>query len=240
MTSTTPTATAVTVSDDTIKSAIHAAVAVPSDLAPFRAITDTKARNRVRKAVEARSRSAAFVDGDPVEIMAEVRRLATIVDTMKSARSAAPKVVVDPMVTLRNRAATLRLAADLIDAGIAAPDGIDPVTVTYGHSMGRHAGTPNVSSAFTLAATKVTRSGPTNDVAAAVRAAMAHLAVGDTMTTTAISHAWEAAGGPPASATGGRINARLTAPNGCTIVGVDGCLVGDDQVQGAIVTAPLS
>lgn len=206
--------------DETIKSTIEALVAVPQPDGTMARYTslDKSARARVRSAIEARSRStlqkATDLDG-----LAEAKRLVALHESLKASGSSTPKVEVDPAEIIATRIATLRLAADLLESGMVAPDGLEPVMFDPKERSEDYVGPVSYATAYDLATAKVTRTSPTHKVEDAMVAAFTGQPVGTFLTVAQVRSAWVAAGGPDKS--DGRISARLFAESGCTLANVE-------------------
>jgi hypothetical protein len=112
-----------------------------------------RARAYAKSAVADAMRSGDFDTAKEVFDLAE--SLSTPVESAK--------VTVDPAVTVSNRIATLRYAADLLESGQVTPEGIDADT------LGDLAeGTADEESAHKIAGAKITRSGVRRSIGAHV------------------------------------------------------------------------
>lgn len=221
MSSSTEVTTAATEADARVKAAIESAVADPSDLSAYAAITDRGERARVRSAVAARV-TATIAKVDPTDPVAgsaaivEFKRLSAVSEAMSAAKSAPKSTPVDPKVAIANRIATLRLAADLLETGFVAPDGLDPVDVSDWRDLATGV---DVVTVRNLTDRSVTRAPKSHDVAAGITSAMANVPVGEFRSVAWVANTWrDEHNGPDAA--GGRISARVYAPNGCTVPGI--------------------
>lgn len=233
MTSTTVTPAAE--ADTRVNAAIVAAIADPSDLGAYTALSDRVERRRVRDAIEARSRStiAGADPTDPESAMAalvEAKRLSDIHAAMGTTKSR-PKSVPDPVADIAAAIVTFRAAADLLASGVVGIGDGEPVDFgdTDPTDLLVRDITPDIMR-LVSSLKSGTRSPNRYDTTDAFRAAFT--SVGDTVTVSTVCAAWESAGGPSASDANGRVRARLLASGGCTVPFV--------EVVPATATSPLS
>lgn len=119
---------------------------------------DASGRRAVRNRLE--STMADYMrDANPVAFT--YRAIIDGLPTSASARRAAP---VDYRAIASNRAATLRLAADLIDCGVIVPDGCDYDATPSDTGAAPTNGTPSIDAAFRIASAKIGRSATRRDV----------------------------------------------------------------------------
>lgn len=139
------------------------------------------------------------------------------------ARLTAPATpaTVDHEVTLADRIATLRLAADLMESGIVAPSGLDPVAYPAAR------GVANVATAFDLAGAKITRNGPTQSVQTVIDAAFDGVESG---TFLRVSEICNRADYPHSGAVAARL---FPAKGDCTLTGVTPVAATADTPKGA-------
>lgn len=126
-----------------------------------------------------------------------------------------------------DRIATLRLAADMLAQQDAQIDGV-PTDYVWDTDLPE--GTADADAARAMATKRVTRSGPTHNVAEGIRQAFANEPDGTVLTVAEIGRRWVAAGGP--SNNSGRIAARLFA-DVCTVTGVVPVPATADSPRGA-------
>lgn len=139
--------------------------------------------------------------------------MATIAACNESTAKVVPeKVIVSPLMVIAQRAADLRLAADLLEQGIVSPaelDGAPAIDIeALGLALPYAAG--NYASAAAIGSTKITRSTFSNAIADVIAAAFADLPSGAYLTSTQIGVQGGHTRGGLAS---GAINASLYGAN---------------------------
>lgn len=141
---------------------------------------DAKVKGKIRSDLD-KAFKAAVANGDLPAAQAIMAHQALLV------ASKSDKATVPTEVTVAARIATLRLAADLLEAGSVRPEGIesaDPVGIAE-LVAGRYV-PGDLDAAKKVAAAKITKSGPQTDVGAVIEHAFEDVEVGTFLTVRQI------------------------------------------------------
>jgi uncharacterized protein (DUF4415 family) len=203
-----------------------AAVATPTDAVAFLSATRTD-REAIRAAASAAALSA-MTTGEMDVATGHMQCVVWYDAHMKDARVTTPTAT--PAEQVARRIATLRMAADLLEADAFRPDGIGDYTTddVLNHlSTDAH---PDPDRAIVIASAKVgrsARSATRNELTDAIRSAWVGQPVGTVLT---VPEVMDAIGCP--RDWNGRISARLAAPAGCTVPGIVGTTTDGGKVAG--------
>lgn len=112
----------------------------------------------------------------------------TLDQCLASSKARAPKITVDPKITLANRVATLRAAADMIESGKIIPTGLDLGDDFKIGEVNFTAGVADADAATKIAGAKITRSVERNSIQGALDRAIEGLDSGTFLTCTEVAN----------------------------------------------------
>ena len=197
-------------SDVLVRDAINAALA--GDVTKYGEL-DGPSKKRVKSGLAARRNKVLMSDDATV---ADIRAIQAVIDAVEN--FSPKKAAIDPVVALANYAASLRLAADLIEFAGFGPKDVEVPVSADGTVSSLPAGTPDMGVAARLTNKSVTRSPNKYDVGAAIVSAFDDVESGTFLTIRQICEKWENEGGPTKSdKPDGRVSARLFSNSDKTV-----------------------